>query len=117
MQPSYQYRAHVTNVVDGDTIDATVDLGFTVSVSVRFRLNGLDTPELTSSDPSTREAANKAKQFVTEKIKDKDIILQSVKQDKYGRWLANIYLADGSQLNQILLENHLAVPYSGGAKP
>lgn len=116
VQPPYKYKAFIYNVVDGDTVDARVDLGFTVSVDVRFRLAGLDTPELHSSDVVVREAAQRAKQFTSDKVGGKDVLLESVKADKYGRWLAKIYLPDGTCLNDLLLSEHLAVDYSGGAR-
>lgn len=115
-QPPYKYKAFIYNVVDGDTIDARVDLGFTVSVDVRFRLAGLDTPELHSSDSIVREAAQRAKQFTSDKVSGKNVLLESVKADKYGRWLAKIYLPDSTCLNDILLSEHLAVEYSGGTR-
>lgn len=116
MQPPYKYRALVTNVVDGDTIDARVDLGFTVSVDIRFRLNGLDTPELNSPNSDIRDKANRAKQFVIDHVLSKDVLIKSYKTDKYGRWLVDVFLDENTTLNQRLIEVDLAVPYNGGAK-
>lgn len=115
MQPEYTYAALITNVVDGDTVDAVVDLGFTVSVKVRFRLYGLDTPEMTSSDAIVREAAKAAKAFVANMVLNKQVSLKSYKTDKYGRWLAEIFV-DGVNINQLLIEHNYAVPYFGGTK-
>ena len=114
---SYLYNARVTNVVDGDTVDAAVDLGFYVTVNVRFRLYGINTPELTDKDPVTRAKAVEAKQFTADKLLNKPVVMQTYKTDKYGRWLADIYVAPAAptdkSVNQQLLEAHLAVPYFG----
>jgi len=115
-QPAYVYNAVITNVVDGDTIDARVDLGFYASVNIRFRLNGIDTPELTSTDASVRMVAVKAREFVKQ-FNGQSITLHSYKTDKYGRWLADIFVQGSTKsLNQTLLEENLAVPYFGGSK-
>ena len=113
----YIYNGMITNIVDGDTVDAQVDLGFTVWVKIRFRLYGLDTPEMNSSDPVIREKAKEAKQFVVENLLNKEVQIKSHKTDKYGRWLGEIFIKEsGNSINQMLLENNLAVAYFGGAK-
>jgi micrococcal nuclease len=111
IKQDFIYNATVTNVVDGDTIDALVDLGFTVFVLIRFRLSGIDTPELNSKDILLRENARKAKEFVIERILNKKVTIQSKKTDKYGRWLAVVYI-DGYNLNQQLVDENLAVIYN-----
>ena len=111
----YVYNAQITKVVDGDTVDAIVDLGFTVSVNIRFRLYGIDTMETTDKDEAKRALGLKAKQFVTEKLLNQTVTLRSHKTDKYGRWLAEIFLNNES-INQLLLTEGLAVEYFGGTK-
>lgn len=113
MQPQYVYNALVTNVVDGDTIDATVYLGFYVAASIRFRLKGINTPEMNDSDPVIREAAQRAKKRVQDLILNKQVSLRSFKTDKYGRWLADIYLDQNSTINNLLINEGLAVAYTG----
>lgn len=112
MQPQYVYNALVTNVVDGDTIDATVYLGFYVAASIRFRLVGINTPEINSPDPVVREAALNAKKRVQDLILNKSVTLRSFKTDKYGRWLADVYL-DSNSISNTLLHEGLAVAYKG----
>lgn len=114
MQPQYLYKAHIQRVIDGDTIDATVDLGFSVKIDVRFRLAGIDTPELKSPDVIVREAAVRAKALTEAELYNKNVTLKAIKTDKYGRWLAEVFLSDGSTINQKLVEANLAVPYDGG---
>lgn len=112
----YVYNATIENVVDGDTVDAVVDLGFTVFVKVRFRLFGLDTMEKNDRDPVKREQARLATEFVKTKCLNTPVTLKSHKTDKYGRWLAEIFLPDGSTVNNQLITEGLAIPYFGGKR-
>lgn len=116
MQPQYLYKAKIVGVVDGDTVDAIVDLGFTVSVFIRFRLNGINTPETNDSDPVKRALGVKAKEFVTTTLLNKEVTIRSFKTDKYGRWLADIFVDGQTSINQMLIEQQLAVAYTGGAR-
>lgn len=117
MQPNYLYNATVTSVVDGDTVDATVDLGFYTQATIRFRLNGLDTPETNSPDPAERERAMLAKRFTSDHLFGKTVMIRSHKSDKYGRWLADIYTDEGNISHNAHLINHgLAKPYFGGKR-
>lgn len=116
MQSDYLYRAFITNVIDGDTVDARVDLGFTVSVNVRFRLYGIDTPELRSSDEAVREQAKLAKQYVIDCLLNKEVLLKSYKTDKYGRWLADFFIEENVTISRRLVEEGLAKEYFGGKK-
>ena len=86
----YQYVAKLRRVIDGDTVDLDVDLGFTVSMLVRFRLDGIDAPELTGL---ARDAgkASKAGLEAMLALADKGIIhVESTGKDKYGRWVAKL---------------------------
>ena len=107
----YTYRAKITKVVDGDTFDAELDLGFTIKVNTRFRLYGVDTPE-TYRPKSAEEKANGlvASKFVKDRIEGRTLTIESFKGDKYGRWLAKVFLEDGTSLSSILLDKGLAVP-------
>ena len=113
---SYIYNATIVNVVDGDTLDATVDLGFTAFVRIRFRLYGIDTNETNDKDEVKRALALKAKEFLKAKCLNAKVVIKSRKTDKYGRWLGDVYLEDGTHLNDSLLVEGLAVPYFGGTK-
>lgn len=115
MQPNYTYSAIITNVIDGDTVDATVDLGFSVLTKIRFRLYGIDTPEKTSSIPEIKLLAFTATKWLTDTIDNKSVTIQSVAKDKYGRWLAKIHL--GNQLiNEQLITLGYAKEYLGDSK-
>lgn len=115
MRPMYLYSAKVTNVVDGDTIDAEVDVGFMMTAKIRFRLYGIDTMETNDKDPVKKELGLRAKNLVKELIEGKQVVLQTYKTDKYGRWLAEVYLGEYS-VNVKLIKEGLAVAYFGGTK-
>lgn len=119
----YTYRASVLQVVDGDTVDVVVALGFDVSIRNRFRLDGVDAPESFGSNAS--DAGRAAKQYLTDLLPPGTaLIVRTVKdrKEKYGRYLAELFLvgADGqpaaTSVNQTLLSNGHARPYSGGAR-
>lgn len=113
----YKYKAVIVNVVDGDTVDAFVDLGFTVGVSVRFRLYGINTEEIRDKNPELREKAQIAKTFVMDKLMGNDVIIKSYKTDKYGRWLGEIFLpSEETSINQQLINEGLATEYFGGKR-
>lgn len=95
--------AKIVSVVDGDTCDILIDLGFGVSVKQRFRLAGINTPE--RGQPGFDEA----KMFLATYL-GIPAVIHSIKLDKYGRFLADIYV-NGISVNQALLAQGLAVPY------
>lgn len=97
---------HVTlaRVVDGDTVDLDIDLGFSMRVHERFRLARINTPE--KGQPGWAEAtAATAARLAAGKI-----TVELKGRDKYGRWLAELYV-DGRNLNDSLLADKLAKPY------
>ena len=101
----YNYKAKVTRVIDGDTIEVMVDLGFNVLTQVRLRLLGVDTPELRSKDASERRRAKEAVTQLEELgvRRDAKINIHSRKTGKYGRWLADVYVK-GKWINESLRE-------------
>lgn len=105
----YTYRALVYNVVDGDTIDVNVDLGFKIYTKQRIRLNRIDTPE--RGELGYTEATTRLKDLIL----DKEVTLITTKISKWGYYLGDIYLND-QDINQIMLTENLAKPYSGGTK-
>ncbi|MRT16737.1 hypothetical protein F3C99_07190 [Vitellibacter sp. q18] len=105
----YQYKAKVIDVYDGDTITAMVDLGFYHYQQMKFRLYGINTPEIRGED---RDRGIAVRDIVRTMILDKEVIINSYKdkQEKYGRYLANI-LIDDLDLNQWLVQNGHAEEY------
>lgn len=115
MTPAYQYRAEVVRWVDGDTVDLKVDLGFKLTHTGRFRLDGIDTPE--RGAPGYAEATafcNRECPPGTTVLIDSDPPME-----KYGRYLVTVrFLAERGldSMNSRLLRNGLAVAYYGGKK-
>lgn len=96
--------ASVVNVVDGDTCDIEVDLGFSVKVKHRFRLARINTPERGA------EGFAEATAFLSNKTLNKQAIIQVTKLDKYGRYLVEIKV-DGENINDALVAAGHAVYY------
>ena len=107
----YEYKAKILDVYDGDTATAVVDLGMRITTTIKLRFAGIDAPEIRSEE---KESAIKSRDRVRELILDKEVIIKTYKdkQEKYGRWLADIYLPNETKsINQLLLEEGLAVKY------
>ena len=118
----YEYHVKkVTNVVDGDTIDVEIDLGFDISFSSRVRLAGIDTPESRTTDKAEKVLGLEAKEYVKSKIKDaKVVVIKTEKMDsseKYGRILGWLFL-DGSKVsvNEQMIADGYAWGYLGDTK-
>ena len=115
------YVKKVTNVVDGDTIDVEIDLGFDISFSSRVRLAGIDTPESRTTNKAEKVLGLEAKEYVKSKIKDaKDVVIKTEKMDsseKYGRILGWLFL-DGSKVsvNEQMIAEGYAWGYLGDTK-
>ena len=118
----YCYNAKLNRVVDGDTIDAMVDLGFSTWKHVRIRLAGIDAYESRTRDLEEKEKGLKAKARVEEllTLTDGNFLLYSKGVDKYGRCLGDVRIEPNIHnhinLNEKLLAENLAVPYDGGAR-
>jgi micrococcal nuclease len=118
----FEYRVkQVTKVVDGDTIDVDIDLGFSISYSQRLRLAGIDTPESRTTDKFEKTLGIESKDYLKHKLKDaKDIVVKTEKPDsseKYGRILGWVYV-DGNtkSINEQMIEDGYAWSYMGDAK-
>lgn len=104
----YIYKAIVTKVVDGDTFDLEIDLGFDVKVKHRIRLYGVDAYETSLRAGTTEEEKRKgieAKEFLIERILCKEVVIETIKdkKGKYGRYIANVCI-DGKMVSELLLE-------------
>jgi micrococcal nuclease len=115
----YEYSCEVKRVVDGDTIDVIMDLGFDIFHKCRVRLYGIDTPESRTRDLEEKARGLLAKKYLKEHIKKADkIIIQTKLKDskgKFGRVLGSV-VADGVNLNNLMTLNHHAVIYHGQSK-
>jgi micrococcal nuclease len=115
----YEYNCTVTRVVDGDTIDVILDLGFSILHKCRVRLYGIDTPESRTRDKDEKVRGKLAAKYLKDSIKNgTEIILRSKLKDskgKYGRVLGEI-IVDNININQSMIEKYLAVQYTGQSK-
>tara|TARA_R110001592_G_scaffold11777_2_gene57614 strand:- start:446 stop:859 length:414 start_codon:yes stop_codon:yes gene_type:complete len=119
----YEYRCEVVHIVDGDTIDVDIDLGFGVWLKKeRIRLYGIDTPESRTRDLEEKKYGLAAKEFLTNMLSDSGGILLKTQKDaegKFGRILGEMWrttdFADKS-INQYLIDKHHAVAYHGQSK-
>lgn len=110
----YQYKAHIKSVYDGDTCTAIVDLGFTVSVEVKFRLLGIDTPELRGGTAATKAKAAAARDRLKELVEGKEVFIDSYRgSDAFGRWLCVIREPDETiSVNEKLLKEGFAMVFA-----
>jgi|TARA_R100000482_G_scaffold36498_1_gene12448 micrococcal nuclease len=115
----YEYACKVKRVVDGDTVDVILDLGFDVSYSCRVRLYGIDTPESRTRDKDEKARGKMAGAFLEEAIEDGEkVVIQTKLKDskgKYGRVLGDV-VVDGVNINKLMVKCHLAVAYHGQSK-
>jgi micrococcal nuclease len=115
------YVKEVTNVVDGDTIDVVIDLGFDISFTSRVRLAGIDTPESRTTDKVEKALGLESKEYLKKAIKAaKTVVIKTEKMDsseKYGRILGWVYLdGSGNSLNHEMIEKGYAWGYLGDTK-
>ena len=125
----YEYKAIVDRVVDGDTIDVTIDLGFKTWKKVRVRMEGINTPESRTRDLEEKKLGLAAKARLQEILKhnNNECILKVSGVGKFGRALSTVFVESLSPLNgedgitlidvnkQLITEGH-AVEYNGGKR-
>jgi len=119
----YEYRAHVNRVVDGDTVDVDIELGFGVVLTdERVRIMGIDTPESRTSDKVEKLFGKAAKARLAELLGDIAILKTQIAKDgedmkgKFGRVLGDFVAPDGRMVTEVMIEEGHCVPYFGGSK-
>ena len=115
----FEYNATVIRVVDGDTIDAMVDLGFSTFKKVRIRMHGINAPESRTRDLEEKKRGLAAKARLTELLEDADnkFILVSHGVGKFGRCLGEIFLNENSDsVNNLLISEGHGTEYYGGKR-
>ena len=122
LKDPYIYRIkQITKVVDGDTIDADIDLGFDISLSKRIRLAAVDTPESRTSDANEKKYGLESKEWLKHKIENAEHILIKTElpdsTEKYGRIIGHLFInsQEISLNNQMIIEGY-AWTYDGGTK-
>ena len=118
----YIYRIRtISKVVDGDTIDADIDLGFDISLSKRIRLAGIDTPESRTTNVKEKAMGLESKEWLKKTLEGaKDILIKTELPDsteKYGRIIGHLFIngQETSLNNQMIYEGY-ALAYDGGTK-
>ena len=115
----YKYRCKLLRVVDGDTADVMIDLGFDTWIKSRLRFKGVDTWEKRTRDKEEKIKGLAATAFTQTylELNEGKFTIQSFGKGKYGRVLAEIFI-DGEEksLNELLIENGHAYVYEGGKK-
>ena len=122
----YNFRVvEINRVVDGDTIDVTIDLGFDLFKKERVRVAGVDTPEKRTRDLEEKELGIDATNWIKAKLDgaisgDDDLIIRTELvggMGKYGRLLGWLYIGDAQvSLNELMIEEGYAWAYDGGTK-
>jgi micrococcal nuclease len=106
----YTYYTKIDKVVDGDTVDVSIDLGFDVWHKQRIRLNGIDAPE------KNTPLGKVLKVYMVSLLEGKTVKLEVTKPDKYGRYLGKIYLDSEESINDQLVRFNLAKSYGGASR-
>ena len=118
----YVYRIRsVHKVVDGDTIDADIDLGFDISLTKRIRLAGIDTPESRTTDAYEKKLGLEVKDWLKHRLEfAKDILIKTELPDsteKYGRIIGHLYInGEVTSINNQMIDEGYAWEYDGGTK-
>jgi micrococcal nuclease len=110
----YQYKIKKINrVIDGDTIDVDIDLGFWITVSYRVRLKDIDAAETRTKYLEEKAKGLAAKAWLEKELaREGEWIIETTKEDKYGRILGTLYLVgDPVTLNERMLNEGIAYPY------
>jgi micrococcal nuclease len=108
----YKYNAKLIRVIDGDTIDALIDLGFDVWIKKRIRLYGINTPETRTRDLEEKKAGLAAEERLIALLweSDNEFVLESHGVGKYGRCLGVLFIGE-TNINTLLLSEGLAEEY------
>lgn len=116
----YIYKIKVTRVVDGDTIDAEIDLGFNLKLNKRIRLYGINTPETRTRDNEEKKRGLAAKKFLQQIVDEQQgvLFLKSLDQGKFGRCIGVLFEQDfdDQSINEVLVQEGHAVEYFGGKR-
>jgi len=111
----YNYKVKKINrVIDGDTVDLDIDLGFDITISHRVRLKDIDAAETRTLNLEEKEKGLAAKEWLSKELsREGEWIIETTKEDKYGRILGTLYLVgDPVTVNERMLNEGIAVPYS-----
>jgi len=113
----YEYNCKVKRVVDGDTVDVIIDLGFDIAYASRVRLYGIDTPESRTRDKDEKARGLISKDFLKSWLDKGSVVIRTRKdkKGKFGRILGEM-IVDDININELMIEEHHAVKYHGQSK-
>ena len=113
----YEYSCAVKRVVDGDTVDVVIDLGFDIHYSSRVRLYGIDTPESRTRNKDEKVRGLMSKKYLIDALSKGQVIIKTHrdKKGKFGRVLGEMYV-EGTNINLTMVDESLAVKYEGQSK-
>lgn len=117
----YEYKVKVIDVIDGDTIDVVIDLGFDIFTNKRIRLAGIDCPESRTTDLHEKKLGTEAKEYLKHLLGNaSNVIVKTLATDtyeKYGRVLGQVYIESSAiSVNDLLSSRGYAWAYDGGTK-
>ena len=110
----YQYKIKKINrVIDGDTVDVDIDLGFGITTTQRIRLKDIDAAEIRTKDLEEKEEGFKAKEWLEKELsREGEWIIDTYKEDKYGRILGTLYfIGDPVTINERMLNEGIVKPF------
>ena len=113
----YEYKCEVKRVVDGDTVDVIIDLGFSILYSTRVRLYGIDTPESRTRNKDEKVRGFLSKDYLKEWLDQGGVIIRTYrdKKGKFGRVLGEMVVG-GRNINLLMVDENYAVKYKGQSK-
>ena len=113
----YEYKCEVKRVVDGDTVDVIIDLGFSILYSTRVRLYGIDTPESRTRNKDEKVRGFLSKDYLKDWLDQGGVIIRTYrdKKGKFGRVLGEMVVG-GRNINLLMVEENYAVKYEGQSK-
>lgn len=113
----YEYKCEVKRIVDGDTVDVIIDLGFSIHFSTRVRLYGIDTPESRTRNKDEKVRGFLSKDYLKEWLDQGGVIIRTYrdKKGKFGRVLGEMVVG-GRNINLLMVDENYAVKYEGQSK-
>lgn len=108
-------QARIIDIYDGDSFTAVVNLGYNVTITEKFRVWGVDTPEIRTKDLAEKEEGLEVRNWVRNQLLGKEVQLSAEKKGKFGRWLVTVCY-DKKNLREELIKRDYAKPYFGGKR-
>jgi len=115
----HHYNCELKRIIDGDTVELIIDLGFNIKIETDLRLEGIDTPEVNSSNGLEQEAAYRSEVFLGQLIEKEELIVRTKKNDMYGRYIGTLFIKGQHELvnvNNFMLNHGLGRKYDGGKR-